>query len=316
LIDSIKRAGFTAIRIPVEYNSSHIINIATEQIDPAWLSRVKEVVQYCINDGRYVELNIHWDGGWFDPGATGANLDTVYAKQKALWEQIATTMRDFDEHLMLGSANEPDATDLTSSTNLANLHETFINAVRSTGGKNAYRTLVLQTPSTSIDLADYFLPDGLPGLPNDNATDRLMIEVHYYSPYNFCLLSSDADGLTAWYFWGKNYHSADYPTRNATSNEEDYVDSQFALLKKEFVDKGIPVLVGEYGAFPGGSDLTGDALALHLASRGHYYSYVAHVALANGAMPFIWDTGEIINRTTGAVQNKQLLDSLNYGASH
>ena len=96
---------------------------------------------------------------------TGAKLDTVKAIQKALWEQVATKLRDFDEHVMFASSNEPNANDLPTSTNFTDFHQIFINAVRSTGGKNAYRTLVLQAPSTSLDLINYFAPGAIPGLP-------------------------------------------------------------------------------------------------------------------------------------------------------
>ncbi|HEY4786471.1 MAG TPA: glycoside hydrolase family 5 protein, partial [Bacteroidales bacterium] len=331
-VDSVKKAGFTAIRIPCRwdgtyYNSStkkwvyneatHLSDTKKEQIDPAWLERVKQVVQYCINDGMYVILNIH--EGWQDCGATGAALDTVKAKQRALWEQIATGLRDFDEHLMFASSNEPYGYSsnfsftLPTVTNLYDYHQIFINAVRSTGGKNAYRTLVIQAPVTSSDLADYFTPGGLPGIPADNVPNKLMLEFHYYAPFNFCL---DTDTTSAFFYWGKNYHSTTDLSHNATFGEETYVDGVFSLMQKEFADKGIPVVVGEVGAFPPNSSLTGNNRTLSLASRGHYYSYVTHSALTHGALPFVWDTGEIFNRNTGAVQNKQLLDSLKYGASH
>lgn len=220
---------------------------------------------------------------------------------------------------MFASANEPSSNTanfsftLPTVTNLYDYHQIFINAVRSTGGRNAYRTLIIQTPNTSGDLADYFTPGGLPGMPHDNVPNRLMLEFHYYSPYNFCL---DSDPTTAFFYWGQNYHSTTDLSHNATYGEEPYVDGVFSLMKKEFVDKGIPVVVGEMGAFPPNSSLTGDNLKLSLASRGHWYSYVCHSALTHGALPFIWDTGEIINRNTGAVQNKQLLDSIQNAVSN
>jgi aryl-phospho-beta-D-glucosidase BglC (GH1 family) len=82
----------------------------------------------------YVLLNIHWDGGWLEQNCTVAKKDSVNAKQKAFWEQIATTMRDFDEHLMFASANEPNTnSDTTQMAALMSYHQTFVNAVRSTG---------------------------------------------------------------------------------------------------------------------------------------------------------------------------------------
>ncbi len=99
----------------------------------------------------YVLLNIHWDGGLLDANINAQKKDSVNAKQKAFWEQIATTMRDFDEHLMFASANEPAADDAGQVAILTSYHQTFINAVRSTGGRNSYGVLVVQGPSTNIE---------------------------------------------------------------------------------------------------------------------------------------------------------------------
>ena len=194
LIDTLKKAGFNAIRIPCGYWNQGHVDKKTCKIDDAWLNRIKQVVQYCVNDGMYVEINRHHDNAGYrdntgngidDPRLSGAKLDTAKAIQRALWEQIATKLRDFDEHVMFASYNEPNATDLPSATVLHDLHQVFIDAVRSTGGKNAYRTLVLQAPSTSLDLMNYFSPDAIPGLPKDPAPNRLMLEFHYYSPLIF-----------------------------------------------------------------------------------------------------------------------------------
>lgn len=322
LIDLVKQSGMNAIRIPCQWDYSHIINRATEQIDPAWINRVKEVVQYCINDDMYVILNIHWDGGWLDPKATGADKDTVNAKQKALWEQIATAMRDFDEHLMFASANEPDAQDVTSTVTLMGYHQTFINAVRSTGGKNTYRTLVIQSPSTSIDLANQYLNPAnvynTPTLPADPTPDRMMLEFHDYGPPNFALLSDDASWGAEWYFWGANYHSSNpaFLNRNAQpQTEEQYYDSIYKTVKTTFFDKGIPLVMGEFDAVNHTGKLTGypqDSI-LSLNSRAYFLRYKTQQALANGILPFVW-AGGLFDRTTNTISDQQALDSLRAGA--
>jgi aryl-phospho-beta-D-glucosidase BglC (GH1 family) len=313
LIDLVKQSGFNAIRLPCAWDQH--ANQATGAIDTAWLARVKQVVQYCINDGMYVLLNSHYDDGWLDCTATGARLDTVRAKQKAYWEQIATYMRDFDEHLMLASANEPNATDLATSTVLLSYHQIFINAVRSTGGKNAYRTLVIQSPSTSIDMSDYFA--GIPGMPGDQLPGKLMLEVHYYSPSNFCLLTANASWGNEWCYWGANYHSSDDPTRNATGSEEPYMDSELSYVQKTFVDKGIPVLVGEFDVVRHNATLTGmpqDSI-LSLNSRAHFFSYLTQSARTKGIPVFMWDAYyDVIDRVHNVVYDPQALDSLRTGA--
>jgi hypothetical protein len=225
-------------------------------------------------------------------------------------------MRDYDEHLMLGSANEPNATDLPSSTLLANYHQVFINAVRSTGGRNAWRTLVIQAPSTSVDLADYFI--GVPGMPVDPVPDRLVLEVHWYSPPNFCILTSDASWGNEWCYWGSNYHSTGDVTRNAASNtEEPNVDSTWAYMKRTFVDKKIPVLIGEFDAPRHNATLTGHPQdsVLSLNSRSHFFRYVTQSARKNGIPVFFWDAYyDLVDRKNNVIFDHQALDSLRAGA--
>ncbi|WPU97858.1 cellulase family glycosylhydrolase [Mucilaginibacter sp. cycad4] len=308
-IDKVKQSGFTAIRIPCQWDYSHIINTTTEQIDPAWLNRVQEVVQYCVNDGIYVILNIHWDGGWLQGNCTTDQQLAVNAKQKALWEQIATKMRDFDEHLIFASANEPDVSDATGMSVLLSYHQTFINAVRSTGGRNSYRVLAIQGPSTDIIKTN----DLMNTLPTDPASNRIMAEIHYYTPFAFCLMDGDQSWGNMYYYWGSGYHSTTDPSRNATWGEESDLNGYFQLMKTKFVDHGIPVVMGEYAAGRR-SSLTGDNLTLNGASRAYWYNYVTHQALVNGILPFLWDTGSIIDRSTYAVKDQQQLAAIVQGA--
>lgn len=307
LIDKVKQSGFTAIRIPCQWDYSHIIDTTTEKIDPAWLNRVQQVVQYCVNDGLYVILNIHWDGGWLQQNCTVAAQPAVNAKQKALWEQIATQLRGFDEHLLFASTNEPGVTDATGMSVLLSYHQTFINAVRSTGGHNSYRALVIQGPNTDIVQTNNLMNT----LPSDPASNRMMVEVHYYTPYNFCLMDGDASWGNMFYYWGSGYHSTTDPTRNATYGEESDLNGYFQSMKTKFVDHGIPVVMGEFAA--GRRSLTGGAYDLHIASRAYWYNYLTHQALANGILPFLWDTGSIIDRSTYAVKDQQQLTALVQG---
>jgi len=326
LIDTLKKAGFNAIRLPVGYFNQGHMNRTTGKIDDAWLNRIKEVVQYCVNADMYVEINRHHDNAGYkdnagkgidDPRLSDVQLDTAKAMHKAIWEQVATALRDFDEHVMFASYNEPDATDLQSATALHDLHQIFINAVRSTGGKNAYRTLVIQAPSTSLDLANYFNPGGIPGMPYDPVPNKLMVEFHYYSPPNFCIIDADATWGKEWRYWGANFHSTTDPTRNSTpESEEGLVQSNMQKAKKDFVDKGIPVFMGEFGVANHAKNLVGhpaDSL-LSLVSTAHFYAEVVRNARANGVSPFLWDG--VINRQTETIDNRRALDSLRKAAGY
>jgi len=196
LIDLVKANGFNAIRIPCSWNQ-YLANSTTAQIKTEWLNRVKEVVQYCVDNDMYVIVNIHWDGGWLEKNVTEAKKVENNAKQKAFWEQIATTLRDFDEHLLFASANEPDVSDATGMAVLNSYHQTFIDAVRSTGGKNAYRNLIVQGPSTDIEKTNKLMTS----MPTDNVANRMMAEVHFY-PYQFTLMTEDASWGKMFYYWG------------------------------------------------------------------------------------------------------------------
>jgi endoglucanase len=316
LIDSLKKAGFNAIRLPCGYWAQGHMNKTTGEINAAWLNRIKEVIQYCVNDGMYVLINRHHDGN-DDFHLTGANLDTAKAVQKAIWEQVATKLRDFDEHVMFASYNEPNANDLPSSTVLHDLHQIFINAVRSTGGKNAYRTLVLQAPNTSLDLMNYFAPGGLPGLPVDKVPNKLMLEFHWYSPPNFCILGADASWGKEWRYWGKNLKSLTDPEHNSNPDaEEEYMERNMLWAKKSYVDKNIPVLIGEFGVEYHANDLVGhpaDSI-LSLTSTAHFFGHIVRTARANGLSAFLW--AGVINRQTETIDNKQQLDSLRKGAGY
>jgi hypothetical protein len=94
-----------------------------------------------------------------------------------------------------------------------------------------------------------------------------------------------------------------------------YVDQQFSKIKQQFVDKGIPVVLGEYAAMLR-TNLTGDALALHKKSRIYYINYVTRSAVIHGVLPFYWDVGGLIDRgSNNAVLDPDLLDALVKGAT-
>jgi hypothetical protein len=157
-------------------------------------------------------------------------------------------------------------------------------------------------------------------MPVDSIADRLMFEVHYYTPWQFCGLTQDASWGRMFYYWGKDYHSATDASRNATWGEEAELDRLLGLMKTQFVDKGIPVILGEYGAVKRNLGENSDQ-ALHLASRLYFYRYFVESAVTKGIIPFNWDTGPygnntmgIFDRNSGAVVDQGLLDSIMVGA--
>lgn len=288
LFDSVKAAGFRTVRIPAAWNMH--ADQTTHLIDAAWMAQVKKVVDYAIEDSLFVILNIHWDNGWLegkiDSAATRPSmLATMKAKQGAYWKQIATAFKDYDRHLLFASANEPGVDEQANLGILMSIHQIFIDTVRATGGNNSSRTLILQGPSTSFE----HTADWITTLPTDKIADRIMIEAHFY-PYQFCLMSQPAEWGAPFYYWGKAYHSTTDMSHNPTWGEEAYVDSQFNLVKPKYLDKNIPVVVGEFGALKR-LTLTGENLKLSILSRRHFYNYVTKAALNRGMIPIVWDAG-------------------------
>ncbi len=287
LIDSIKAAGFNTIRIPCAWNG-YIENETTFKIKDSWLQRVKEVVDYCMNNKMYVILNIHWDGGWLEENPYYAKQEAINKKQKALWEQIATHFRDYDEHLLFAGTNEVHANySEPSNENIEvqlSFNQTFVDAVRSTGGKNAYRNLVVQSYNTNIEYAIKYLK-----MPSDKVRLRLFAEVHYYDPFDFTIQSTPGFKTQ----WGKPFAGGDV----SSYGQEDWVDECFGKMKRNFIDKGIPVILGEYGASLRSALI--DGREEHIAARNYYLNYVTKSAKANGLIPCYWDNGSTGNNASG-----------------
>jgi len=308
-IDSVKVAGFNTVRLPVAwfYHS----DTATYKIDATWLANVKKVVDYCIKDSMYVVMNTHWDTGWLDDHINVNDSAKVNARQRAHWTQIANYFKAYNDHLLFASANEPPAKDATQMSVLLSYHQTFINAVRATGGNNSSRTLVIQGPSTDITTTNNLMNK----MPVDSIANRLIVEVHYYTPWNFCGLEGDASWGKMFYYWGKGNHSTTDATRNATWGEESDMDKYLGQMKTKFVDKGIPVIIGEYGAFR--RDLSSVSppsdQTLHNASIKAYYRYFVKAAMNRGIITYCWDTGGVFNFTTGQTKDKDVLSSIQQG---
>ena len=326
LIDLVKASGFKSVRIPCSWVMGHITDAEACTIDADWLARVHEVVDYCIKNDLYVIINQHWDGGWIEhDGLTAAtDVDATKAKLTKIWTQIANSFKNYDERLIFAGMNEPgvgagDANALLGTADLANriaeYEQTFIEAVRATGGNNAKRVLVVQGPNTDIDK---FVANNYMSKIHDSATDRLMVEVHFYDPYQFTDLSEDKDWGKYYLYWGKNNQGGDADRTADAKYNEDYVEAQMEKMKTHFFDKGYPVLIGEFGA---NQRLAIGKDALHDASVKDYYKAVVTSAINNGCVPVAWDTNSnfpsmtIFNRAGANISNANMMESINAGVA-
>ena len=311
-VKAIKDAGFNTVRIPCAWDT----HASNGTISAGWLDSVKTVVDLVIGNGMYAILNSHWDGGWledhvfdgqgFDKGGETTVVATeIAAKQENYWKQIATKFAEYDEHLIFASANEPGvndpwnggadngqwAFDEARMQVLKSYHEACLKAVRSTGGNNATRIVVVQSPRTEIDktpLLSSMYPEDPAG------AGYTMAEVHFY-PYQFTLMTGgDEDWGKMFYYWEDKTpgNDAAHTCSGTALGSKQSIDNLFSGLKTRFYDKGIPVVIGEMGAVKRLSALSGDNLKAHLEARSAWYGYTVAAAKKNGLVPCVWDTGD------------------------
>ncbi|KQW49681.1 MULTISPECIES: glycoside hydrolase family 5 protein [unclassified Roseateles] len=300
LMNAVKAAGFKTVRIPVSWKQYADAN---DNISATWMARVAEVVGFAQKAGLFAIINIHWDGGWMQP--TLAAQAMANARITKFWTQIANHFKGHDDTLLFAGTNEVMVTDDYSTPKAEyvmvqnGFNQAFVAAVRATGGNNAMRHLVVQGFNTNIDHTLAFAV-----MPTDSARDRLMMEVHYYDPFNFTLNEKS----TTWQ-WGAG---ATDPKAREAGFDEAWADAQFQKMKTAYVDKGIPVILGEFGAirrteYPG-------AEAYRLAWNKH----VARSAWTRGLVPVYWDAGAatqnhsmgLFNRTSGAQVYPELIKAL------
>jgi len=197
------------------------------------------------------------------------DYDGVMKRYTSIWNQIAERFSGYNEKLIFESMNEIGFDDLGTKKGcelISKINAEFVELVRKSGGFNDKRYLLLAGYWTDIDrtcTAEYTLPED----------DRIMVSVHYYSPADFAI----ADAATSWGYrktWG-------------TDADIKYLKGQFEKLKTWFIDKGIPVIVGEYGVIDKDKDEE---------DRVYWFESVTKTALEYGCCPVVWDNGELIHR--------------------
>lgn len=320
LIQSVKAAGFKSIRIPVSYFAK-IDDDKDYTIDSKWLDRVQEVVDYCIKNDLYAVINIHGDGyntidgGWLL--CNGKNQTEIKKKYKKVWKQIAERFKNYDEHLLFESMNEEFDGSYSEPNkeyyqNINDYNQIFVDTVRKTGDNNTKRWLIIPGWNTNID---YTAGDYGFKLPTDQYRDksidkeeqRIMISVHYYSPWDFC--GGENCVITQW------GNEADDPSKTSTTCDETYMKNQLNLMKTTFADKGYPVFIGEYGSI----DKTS-----YDSENEYYRAYFARklcqLSRKNGCIPMYWDNGYngvhgfgLFDRTTCEVTQPVIIDAIMEG---
>ncbi len=291
IIKGYADAGFDTLRIPVAWS-----NLMAEDytISSEYLSAVREVVDWTLDSGMYAIVNLHWDSGWFENFPT--DKENCMEKYTRIWEQLCDAFEDYNDYLIFESQNEelgwsslwnrwggPEGKE--ESFALANeINQAFVDVVRSSGGNNPQRHLLISGYNTDIELTC----DPLFKMPVDPA-NRMAVSVHYYTPAGFAILEEDADWGKASPTWGTDAEIAE-------------LERNMDLMKTTFADKGIPVIIGEYGCPKKNKEE---------ASVRKFISSVCKEAYTRGMCPVLWDITDLhYDRKNCKMFDEEMLNSM------
>jgi len=280
MIEGYAKAGFKTLRVPVAW-SNLMSTDGNYTIKPELLARVKEITSWAVEADMYVIINEHWDYGWIETDMV-VNKDEAMKKYKAIWNQVSEYFKDFDAHLIMESQNEElggfkdkngqpvwnsynpgDTKGKKFAYDLANeINQEFVNIVRTSGGNNATRLLLISGINTDIGKTC----DPMFVMPEDPAK-MCAVSVHYYTPSNFAILEEDASWAANRKTWG-------------TPKDVSELVMNLKKVKTTFTDKGIPVIIGEYGCPTKNKEQE---------SVQNYLRLVCLHAYKNGLCPVLWD---------------------------
>jgi endoglucanase len=278
IIEGYAKAGYSSLRIPVTWS-----NMMQEdyQIHPDLMNRVETILNWALDCGMVAIINLHHENEWITKMPTNSE---VKRKFTALWEQISAHFKNYGDRLLFEPMNEIGfdliwnqwgGGDKAKAFGYVNqLNQLFVDIVRASGGNNAKRHLLVEIYNTGLEYAF----DPHTKIPSDPA-NRLALTVHYYTPSVFAILGNGevADWGVGVPTWG-------------TDAEIKELNDNMDLLKRHCVDKGIPVIVGEYGA--SNKDRTAEAVRFYCVS-------VTEAVYSRGMCPMLWDTpGGMYDRAT------------------
>jgi len=289
MITVIKEAGFNTVRIPITWQN--FVGEAPDYIiDEVFMKRVQEIVDYCYANDMYVIINMHHEE-WYYPSAD--NYEAASAQLTAMWTQIAENFKNYDKHLIFEGMNEPRLKNTAFEWNggtpeartiINQLDSDFVKAVRETSGYNPMRYLMVTTHAASGDevvLKEFIVPEDA----------RLIVSIHAYTPYNFALNKAGTDAFDV----------------TNTSDTKD-IDALMERLDRYFISKGIPVILGEFGA------INKDNLEERVAWAGYYVSAANELGI-----PCIWwDNGAftegesfgLLSRIVGKMRFQEIIDAM------
>ncbi|MCM1373695.1 MAG: cellulase family glycosylhydrolase [Muribaculum sp.] len=283
MIDMVKETGINMVRVPVTWYNH--MDSESYEIDKDWMDRVEEVVGYVLDNDMYCIVNVHHDtgeNGWLRASRT--NLEENKKKYAAIWEQICERFGGYGEKLLFEGFNEllddqnnwyspgAEAIEVTNE-----LNQLFVDTVRASGQNNATRCLIVNTycAGGNREVTNGFV------LPTDTISSKLIVEAHIYQPFYF--VSGTSQTATSW------------------ASDKGSLDSYLKNMDTTFKQKGIPVLIGEFGCVSSRSDL----------ERQTWLQYYVDACYNYGFKCIWWDNGteyKVINRKNMKIAEPELLD--------
>lgn len=337
MIDSVKAAGFNAIRVPIRWEPHFQMEEGKLVVDPAWMSRVQEVVDWCMEDDLITIINTHHDH-WLESHPFYADSTEVLDKERQLWTLISDHFKEYDDRLLFAGTNEvhlmgqwgPASDEQGDMQNVFN--QTFVNTVRATGGNNRNRNLIVQTYYCApVHNAKLFVA------PKDVVENHLMIDIHLYEPSTYAMLGIER-------YWGAEYlddikkDEIHVPERqmvgpdqirayldgkfNNPETDEQRMDKLLEGVKVSLDQWGLPLVLSECGASRW-CELDAPAQDRVLLSRAYYSEYLIRAARRCGMAPFLWDNGSLgigtehfglFDRNDNMKPDRQTIDGIMRGA--
>ena len=276
-VQSLARLGFKTVRLPVAWDTyaDH------GRVTPQEFARVAEVVNWITDAGMYCVINIHWDGGWIDSGDKQRFPKTYHTfspeaekKFRSYWDEISRFFAGKNEKLIFEDLNEESTfsnadPDKKAYATLTRVNQLFLDTVRRSGGNNANRLLIVAGYTTDISKTcnrDYTLP-------RDTVPRRLLLSIHYYTPWPFAGMSQDASYGKMTLTWG-------------TDDDVKQLNQLFDRLNDFCVRNDVPAFIGEFAVCSNKEE----------SSRIRWLSAVANAAKQRKMVPVLWDTGGGVSR--------------------
>ena len=290
MIAGMKAAGFDSLRVPVAWTNAIAYETGDYTIDELYLDRVDEIIGYAIDADMYVIVNDHWDGGWWGMFGSASEETRKQAMDMytSMWTQIAERYNKYGDKLIFESGNE-ELGDRLNDKDIAKdsgtlrkddcykktteINQKFVDTVRGTGGNNANRFLLIAGYNTDIECT----VDKRYVMPTDTAKSKLLISVHYYTPWNYC-------GEKALQNWGS---PIDYEQQN-----------KLLQSMTKFTDEGYGVIIGEYAVLTNSHTPKND-------SDKFYTNFLDNCDLYN-YVPMLWDCNNLYDKSVCKITDESM----------